>query len=149
MKTILVIMIATITLGVSAQNDRPEHSKQKKHDREMMKDLSPEELSELKTKKMTLHLDLNETQQSQIKALILEEVTLKQKRRSEREALINSEGGSKPSKEERLQMMNEELDRKIELKENMRSILNDEQFEKWEQMQMKRTKKKRKHDRRE
>lgn len=132
MKTILVIMVAALTFNMSAQNE--------KHERDMLKDLNPEELAELKTKKMTLHLDLNESQQAEIKSIILEEAKLKQQQRSDRDKGKNS----KPSKEEQLQRMNDKLDREIEMKSKMKSILNEEQFEKWEQMKRTKGKKRRK-----
>ena len=136
MKKMLIVVIALVTLQVSAQEKKKEKRMEaQKERRQMMKDLTPEETATLQTKKMTLHLDLTETQQQKIKALNLEEAKLRKAKMEERtEMKKNSE--SKPfTKEDKLKMMNEQLDRQIESKQKMKSILNADQYEKWEASQ--------------
>lgn len=132
----MLIAIALLTLTVSAQhkNDRKEH----------LKDLSPEEIATLKTKKMTLHLDLTEAQQTAVKSLVLEEAKHRESLRAKREEQKNDENFKKPSKEERLAMANEHLDRQIAMKKKMKDILNDQQYEKWEASMEKQNKMKQK-----
>ena len=72
MKKIVFILLALIALKVSAQekNERPNRERGEKMER--YQDFSAEEMATLQTKKMTLHLDLNESQQKEIKKLNLE-----------------------------------------------------------------------------
>lgn len=48
------------------------------------------------------------------------------------------EKGEKPSKEEMLKMKNDRLDKQIEMKKKMKTILDEKQYEKWENNQAKR-----------
>ncbi len=54
----------------------------------------------------------------------------------------------KPSKEERVAMRNERMDEKIAMQRKMKSILNDDQFDKWQKMSQRRDKGKRGHGKR-
>ena len=100
---------------------------------ERMKDMSPEQIAILETKKMTLALDLNEKQQQQIQEIHLEKAIERQAHREERE-----DRDSKPDADERFQMMNERLDKQIAVKDQMKDILSNEQFEKWEKLNLSR-----------
>ena len=74
MKTLLTVLV--VCLGFSAMAQPPHHDKKSKYRSEKMKDLSAEQRAALMTKKMTLDLDLNETQQNQIYALILDKTKI-------------------------------------------------------------------------
>ena len=127
MKNLLVIALALITIQVSAQNrNQGERRGARMEQGQRNKDFTPEEIAQLQTKKMTLHLDLTVSQQKQIEKLHLENAKERQSRMEERQTKM---------KEDRLSMMNERLDRQIEMKAKMKKILNPEQFEKWETMQ--------------
>lgn len=101
-----------------------------------MKDLTPQEIATLQTKKMTLSLDLDQNQQTEIQTLFLASATERKNKMEERQA--NKEQGKRPTKEERYAMQNERLDQMIAQKAAMKEILTDAQFEKWERMQHKR-----------
>ena len=131
MKKFLLIAMAVASLQVGAQEGKKEGPN--RHDK-MMK-LSAEDMASLQTKKMTLHLDLNDKQQKEIYAINLENAKLRKAHMEDRKA--KREAGEKPSQEERVAMMNAQLDRKIEIKEKMKTILNTEQFAKWEEAQAK------------
>lgn len=127
MKNLIVIAIAFLSLQVMAQDHgRPHH---KKMDKEMLKDLSAEDMATLKTKRMTLDLDLDESQSKAVYALFLEESKRLKTKMAERN---NEEKKEKPSKEEHLKRLNEKLDRQIALKKEMKSILNEDQYKKYE-----------------
>ena len=133
MKKIVIILIALATLQVTAQDRKREHQKDGQKERmETMKDLSPDEIATLRTKKMTLHLDLNEAQQNKIQALFLEEAKMRKVKMEEHKAMKESSETKTFTKEDKFKMMNERLDHQIEVKQKMKSILNEEQFEKWE-----------------
>lgn len=130
-----MIAIALLTINGIAQD--------KKDRKDFLKELSAEEVATLKTKRMTLHLDLTESQQEQVKVLITEDTKHKD---SQRKKFEESKKNEKPSKEERYAKENERLDRQIEMKKQMKTILNDEQYEKWNSLNSK--KKQKKHQKR-
>lgn len=133
MKKIVIILFALVALQVTAQENKRDHQRDgQRAQMEAMKDLSPEEIATLQTKKMTLHLDLNEAQQKKVETLFLEEAKLRKTKMEERKAIKESGERKTITKEDKYKMMNERLDRQIEMKQKMKSILNDEQFEKWE-----------------
>ena len=135
MKKIVFILLALIALKVSAQekNERPNRERGEKMER--YQDFSAEEMATLQTKKMTLHLNLNESQQKEIKELNLENAVERKARMESHKAQKESGNMEKPSKEARLKMMNDRLDRQIERKGKMKKILNADQFTKWEKSQ--------------
>ncbi|GAB1858112.1 hypothetical protein MHTCC0001_29490 [Flavobacteriaceae bacterium MHTCC 0001] len=138
MKKIAVIVMAILAVQMV--------SAQQKNKGKWGKDLTAEEVANLKTKKMTLALDLTETQQNKVYNLNLENAKLRKAHMEERKAKKESGEANKPSKEERLAMMNKMLDHKIAIKAEMKDILNDEQYAKWEKMLAKRqSKMKKKH----
>jgi hypothetical protein len=124
MKKLIIVMIALVTFSSHAQQKERKFKSERK---EMLKDLTPEEAATLQTKKMTLHLDLTDGQQRDIKLINLKNAKL---RKSKREG--HKDVDSKPTKEERLKMMNERLDQQIATKKKMKNILNEGQYEKWE-----------------
>lgn len=134
MKNLVVIAIAFLTLSATAQ-DRRQERKGNDHRKEIMKDLTPEEVANLKTKKLTLKLDLTDKQQKKVESILLEQAVDRQKKR---EAHQNIEEKVKPSKEEFLKMQNARLDSKIEMKQKMKDILTEEQYAKFEKMKPRR-----------
>ena len=139
MKKIFLILLALITLQVSAQKNKQEFRKGNKTEKgQRMSDYTPEEMAQLQTKKMTLDLDLNASQQKQIEKINLENAKERQAKREARHAEMKNGNTQKLSKEERLARINERLDRQLEMKQKMKKILNTEQFEKWEKNQARR-----------
>lgn len=129
---LVVVLISGISLNAQRHGG----------DRNSMKDLNPQEVATLQTKKMTLALDLDQKQQTEIHSLFLTNATERKNKMDERKA--SKEEGNRPSKEERFTMQNERLDHMIAQKAAMKEILSQEQFEKWETMQEKRQKGKKK-----
>lgn len=141
MRTLILIAVAFISLQAVAQGKRKADSKPGNNERmEMFKDLTPDEIATLQSKKMTLALDLSEKQQAQVKALFLEQAIERKAKMEEREKLMKDKDAKKPSKEERLKMQNARLDAQIEMKKKMKSILTADQYEKWEKTQGRRMK---------
>ncbi|WNH11244.1 hypothetical protein [Thalassobellus suaedae] len=136
MKKLIIIAIALISIQAIAQGDRKERPNREDNRNKMM-NLSAEEMATLQTKKMTLHLDLNKSQQDDIYKINLENATLRKTQMAERKARKEAGTAQKPSKEERLKMMNARLDHKIAIKAKMKKILNGEQYAKWEKAQAK------------
>lgn len=145
MKKLIVLaalVISSATFGQENHREKREHHK--KGRMEMMKDLSPEQMTTLRTKKLTLALDLTKTQQNKMHALHLENAKAKKDQMKKREQLKGTEK-PKLSSDEKYQKMNSVLDRKIEMKSKMKSILTEEQFQKWERSQKQNRSKKKKH----
>jgi protein CpxP len=129
MKKLAFVLIALIAFNTQAQ-ERPTRKK---------RDLSPEQVAVLKTKKMTLHLDLNKSQQKEIEALNLDIA------KEHKEMKVNREKRKELMQDERFAMKNKILDKQIALKSKMKKILNEDQFAKWEKSKLHMAKEKRKH----
>lgn len=157
MKRILLIAIAFFTLNATAQQQKSQQKqgdrKERPHRMNKFKDFTPEEMAELKTKKMTLDFDLTEAQKKDIYKLNLKEAQDRKQMMEERKAKMeerkNSQGENEGrgkgqetmrSKEERFNMANAKLDKQIAHKKEMQRILNKDQFEKWEKVSKSRNK---------
>jgi len=136
MKKLILITLAFISIQAFAQ---PENREGRRGKMEKMKNLSAEDAAELGTKKMTLALDLTEPQQSEVQAILLEEAKFRKQKMKEREDRREEAKKARLSQEERLEMKKEKLDRQIEMKQKMKSILDQEQYDKWESHMKKRT----------
>lgn len=133
MKRLALLAVAFLALQATAQERQKGH--QNKERAQKMMNLSAEEMATLQTKKMTLHLDLTEAQQAKIQKLNLENATKRKAMMEARKAKKESGNAEKPSKDERLAMMNTRLDHQIAMKAKMKDILNAEQYAKWEKAQ--------------
>ena len=97
-------------------------------------DLSTEQTATLKTKKMTMFLDLNQQQQKEVYNLLKEQGDLRQSKRAEfRE---KRKEGVELTSDEKFQMQNAQLDQQIKNKAIMKNILSKDQFEKFEKANM-------------
>ena len=131
MKHLLLTVVLLAGIVVHAQ-DRGERNRR----HSPMKDMTVEQIADLQTKKMTLALDLSDRQQSQVMELELERAEMRKAKAEERKTAKAEGKREKPDSDERYAMMSERLDRQIAHKENMRSILNKDQFEKWEKLNL-------------
>lgn len=126
MKKILSLaIIALISVSTFAQR----HNSEMKRERP---NLSAEQMADLRTKKMTLALDLNERQQKEIfeinKEMAADHKKIKEARK------VMKESDKKPSSDEIYKKKSERLDKMIAHKTEMKKILTPEQYEKWEKM---------------
>ncbi|WP_397363572.1 hypothetical protein [Olleya sp. R77988] len=138
MKKLAILALALITFQANAQ-DKKENKKGDRKDRlEKRMNLEPQEMAELQTKKMTLHLDLTDAQQKKVMAINLENAKKRKDAMKKRLDSKNKEEKTKPTKEQKLKMINNRLDAQIATKKKMKNILNDEQYQKWEKSQAKR-----------
>ena len=88
--------------------------------------LSAEQQATLRVKEMTLALDLNEAQQQQIMQLEIQAAT------DRKEAFEAGKHEKPKDSTERFEKRSAHLDKQIEYKNKMKTILSKEQFEKWE-----------------
>ena len=127
MKKLALIVLLVVGLSTYAQEEKKQERQGTERER-----LSPEQRNQLQLKKMTLDLNLNESQQKEI-AKILEEQSAK--RQAEKATFKdNKDKGVKPTAEERFAMKNKKLDEAIAVKAKVQKVLTPEQFKKWEDM---------------
>ena len=144
MKHLLYALAVLFTLNVAAQdgNERHEKHNKRKMKKEYLQKLTPAQIATLQTKKLTLALDLSEAQQQRVLALNTTQAT---ERKAKMEAhKARKEKGEKPTEAERYQYMNERLDAQIAYKRKMKNILSNDQYERWEKMQARKMKGKKK-----
>ena len=81
---------------------------------------------------MTLDLELTDAQQRKIRPLITQQI--KDRNRYYEQMKKSKKTDKKPSTEELFNLKIEQLDQKIAHKKEMKSVLNKEQFDKFEKM---------------
>lgn len=147
MKQLLVIALVLFTLNGTAQERSKENHSNRKQKMEMLKSMTPKEIADLKTKRLTLHLDLSDKQQKDVHKLILTQTQENRKFRNTNKRTDEARK-EKLSKEEFLKMQNHRLDQQIAFKRDMKTILTPEQYKKFEKMKLRKHRKKRKRKRR-
>ena len=123
MKRLFVLALLIVGTTIIAQE------RNRKHQGNEMEQFTPEQKSQLMLKKMTLELDLNDSQQKEMSAIISDNVAKKEAHKAEMKAM--KEKGVKPTNDERFAMHMKMLDEQIATKKRMEKILNAKQFEKW------------------
>ena len=139
MKKLLIFSMALFTTVAFAQNNNVAAKKKQRTNRLM--EMSPEDMANLRVKKMTLNLDLTEEQRDKIYPLILEQTKkFKEDMATKKAQKEEGEKRKKLSSKEKLERTNAQLDEKIAFKAKMKEILNEEQYKKFERSQAKRGK---------
>jgi len=128
-KLVSIALMALFTIGAFAQDGRKKQRKQ---------EFTVDQIATLKTKKMTLLLDLSSQQQEQILEINKQKVTEHKAKKAARKALKESD--SKPTSDEIFNMKNDRLDDMIAHKADMKKVLTTEQFETWQQARKKKGK---------
>ncbi len=128
-----VILLVVLMVGFTAMAQKGERGR--KGD---FKNMSAEQMATLQTKKMTLDLDLTEVQQNKVKALNLENAKKRKVKMEERKAQKDTSERPKLTSDEQYAMKAERLDAAIVHKAELKKILSNEQFEKWEMHHKKR-----------
>ncbi len=123
MKKLIVLALLIVGITIIAQE------RNRKHQADKMEQFTPEQQSQLMLKKMTLELDLNETQQKEMTSFISDKMAKKETHKAEIKAM--KEKGVKPTNDQRFAMQMKMLDEQIASKKRMEKILNAKQFEKW------------------
>ena len=112
----ILILVFAFTLTTQAQ---------KRGKRMQIEQLTVEQQTTLRVKKMALALELSDAQQRKITPLVAEQIT---NRRAEFERMKKmKEEKKKPTADERFKHQNERLDKQIAYQKEMKSILNKDQ----------------------
>ena len=135
----MICLLAVGTTTLYAQHPGHKKDGHRKERREKMQELTPQQRAELKTKRMTLNLDLTPKQQTQILQLNVELETNRENNFSEKK----KEG--KLSANKRFERTSKMLDDKIATKKKLKSILTEGQFEKFQKAHFGRKKGRRQH----
>ena len=128
-KLVSTALVALITVSVFAQDQKQE----RRHHRQ---DFTVDQIAELQTKKMTLQLDLNNKQQDQIFEINKENAIERKQKIEARKAIKESK--KELSSDEIFKRKSERLDKQIAHKAEMKKILSDEQYDKWEKTRKRR-----------
>ncbi|WP_299058658.1 hypothetical protein [uncultured Polaribacter sp.] len=131
MKNLVSILVLVFAITFTTQAQKKKEYKRPK--------LTTEQHTNLAIKKMTLALDLSEQQQNEIKPILMEKMAERKAAMEKRKA--SKEDKKRPTADEMYAMQMQRLDNQIAMKSKMKSILNKEQFEKFEKMHYKRNKK--------
>ena len=123
MKKLMVVALLMVGMTIFAQE------RNRRQQGNEMEQFTPEQRSELQVKKLTLELDLNESQQRDIKVFIADKNAKMEAHRTAMKAM--KEKGTKPTSDERFAMKSKMLDEQIASKKRMEKILNPKQLEKW------------------
>ena len=125
MKKIISILVLVFAFTFTTQA-------QKIHKKKKGAELSVEQQTTLAVKKLTLALDLTEAQQGQIKPLVAAKIADRKAHFEKRRAAKKE--SKKLSADERYAKANERLDKGIAMQNDMKRILNDEQYAKFKKM---------------
>lgn len=143
--TAILALFVSVT-ALAQQGNRVERFKK-------MMDATPEELAEMQTKRLTLALVLDDKQQKDIYKLELTAAKERKANWEQRAAKMKVRDGEKPSEEEREATRKDRkekyaamLDKQIAHQEKMQNILNEEQFDQWRKLKMKRHNRMANHD---
>lgn len=140
MKKLILIALAFVAIQATAQEQKKDRKNGDHKRGHALAQLSAEEIATIQTKKMTLFLDLDESQQREIKKINLEKAIARKEHMEARKAKKESGTMEKPSKEDRVAKINKMLDNKIATKAKMKKILNAEQYAKWEKAMIRKAK---------
>ncbi len=138
MKNALILIAFLISLGSFAQKTEGMQQRQKMERSRIAANLSAEEMATLRTKELTLQLDLNESQQKNIKALLVSEISNRKANMQNRPQKGFRKDSTNISSEDFYKMKSERLDHQIEFQNKMKTILTDTQFDTWKSINQQR-----------
>ena len=129
MKSILKIFIFLFSISLVAQQPKrsiePDRGKRPNQRIQAIEKLNPEQVARLWSKKMTLDLDLNQIQEDQMYALILEKTNKIRER-------MENKPKKRPSKDEIYQIELDKLNEEIAMKKRVKNILSEKQYILWD-----------------
>ena len=119
-KLVIGGFMALLTIGAFAQNKKRGFNKS---------DMTPEQMAEIQTKKMALHLDLTDAQQKKIFNLNKEQAIKRVAKRKEMQALRDKD--EKPKDRNSFENQKSRLDAQLAHQDSMKEILSEDQYQIW------------------
>lgn len=127
MKKIIALLVLAVGFTLTTQAQKGKRGDFEK--------LTVAQQTELAVKKMTLKLDLTAAQQRKIKPLLAEKIAKRKTMHEKRKAMKESgKERKKLSANERFAKKSQMLDAQIAFKADMKRILNEKQYERFEKM---------------
>lgn len=120
----LVIMLFSLTISAQRQGQRQQKAQ-----------YTPEQRATIQSKKLALRLDLNEKKQKEVEKLMLKNAKEREQTRAAFQK--NKQDGIGLTNDERFERENMRLTKQQAHKAEMKKILSENQFEKWETMNQK------------
>jgi hypothetical protein len=133
MKTWILAMTMMAGMSMVAQAPADKPFAHNRHERMQKEHLTPQQRAELKSKQLTLKLDLTDKQQKEVEKLFLTTETQKEDAFNQRQEARKA--GTKPSADERLATRNRMLNARIAMKRELKKVLNADQYAKLEKLQ--------------
>lgn len=130
MKKVITLLVLVFAFIFSTQGQNKKAKRASK--------LTIEQQTTLAVKKMTLALDLSEKQQNDIKPILMAKITERKMAIKKRKAAKKAK--ERPSADEIYEMKMKQLDGLILIKSKMKNILDEKQYERFEEMQKRRMK---------
>lgn len=127
MKKVFLVALLVVSLTTFAQEERKTGSK-----RAEMEKMTPEQRGELRLKRVSAMLNLNEKQQKEIAPILAEQQQKREKAVADFKA--TKEKGTKPTAEERAARAKQREDDQKAMTDKLQKILTPEQMKKWEDM---------------
>lgn len=115
---IIALLFGTSILAYGQKEGKP---------KQQMQDFTPEQQAILKTKKMALHLELNQNQQDQLLSLNKKWAKENEAKKAELKPLNKEEMTS----DQKFKQINDMLDTQMARQKEMKKLLNGEQYEVW------------------
>lgn len=131
-KLILPLLLVVFAIGHTQTDPKDElalNKRAQQHARGQYEKRTPVERANLQTKRMTLQFDLTESQQKSVNNLLIKQN--EQRNLSFEDAKKIKEAGKQPTDAERYQHQVSRLDSQIAFQKEMKSILNEKQYEQW------------------
>lgn len=128
-----MMVLAVATTQAQSPND---HAQNREH---IVKNMEPQDIAAIQAKRWTLALDLSNKQQAEVERILFNNAVKR------KELMVNKKDRKGLSKEEKQALIEKHLDQKIAAKRALKDILNEDQYEKYEQINLKKYRKKGKH----
>lgn len=143
MKNLIVIVIALYSLNALGQGEK-QSMRNHRAKMDLQKDMTPSDIASIKTKKLTLRLDLTERQADEVYTVLLEKSkTTKEFREAHKP--IDSPRSNDLSKDDHLKRQNHRLDQQIDTMRKMKAILTAEQYQIFKERKPRKHSSKRRH----
>ncbi|MGB0836591.1 MAG: hypothetical protein ACPGRE_00715 [Flavobacteriaceae bacterium] len=126
-KTMSIIALVCIVFTSSMQGQQHRTAKQGR-------DLNPEQKAEMMALKMTLALDLSDSQTKEVEEIFLDSSKELHKLKEQKK---NAE---QLSQEDRYALRVSFMEQKIQVQRSLKKVLNEDQYEQWKKHQLKREK---------
>ena len=125
MKNLIIVLLLMLSVSAFAQDKKKERKPDHKTDRVEM---TADEMTTLRTKRMALQLDLTQAQQASLKSLFIAQATQRKALNAQNREMRKDTAAMRNN---RFAMKNSRLDHQKEMQEKIRAILTPEQYETW------------------